>query len=226
MNIFKSTIFLIFLLFMVQPAWMKSLNISHVDYYTLYTYEKPDCTGEVISFYNFYEHQLYSFFFGHTFYCDQSTRSCRVETTTGISILQVLNDTYVIDQCKDGMLLKYKDDLDYYESDYCITGEYSTPVCDYRPILYHGIIRGKCYFGKYTDCSLKSYSSFECTPDGQKGEEIFEKPTFLCGCMSIVQRSLSFQPWTKRGVIDSNIERVRNLVSKQSFLDDGYEDCK
>jgi len=226
MDYTKSTIFLVFLIFMVQPAWMSGLNISHVDYYTLYTYENQDCSGEIISFYNFYAHQLYSFFFGHNFYCDQSTKSCKVETMGGLDVVQKFNDTFEFGKCKNGILLNYKDDLDYYESQYCITGEYSTPVCDYRPILYHGIIKGKCHFGKYVDCSLKSFSSYNCTKDGERGEENFRKPTFLCGCMSEVQRSLSFQPWTKRGVIDNKNERIIGLVSKESYIEDGYEDCK
>ncbi|KAM9982637.1 hypothetical protein ACTFIZ_007159 [Dictyostelium cf. discoideum] len=147
-----------------------SYSINQIPYNNDYMYmvkqwEYSNCTGEQLDFLAFSENHFYTELIDSYFNCDP--------TKSPISCNFTLNynnqDETKIIELKEGICNNFKtieyikkSEFDYNESKFCVMSEYSTPLCQYKPIFHFGTIRDVCIYGWLLKCSSLGYEIKHC----------------------------------------------------------------
>ncbi|KAM9947242.1 hypothetical protein ACTFIT_000564 [Dictyostelium discoideum] len=197
---------------------INGLNTTNVDYYQIKRYENSDCTGEVMTFFVFYESLIFSSYLSIQFLCDNSNRdniTCAMVSgyPDGQSITNLENPIHISSTaCSRGYKLFYEKEFDYNEKKYCVVSEYSTMSCEYRPILNFGNIKNVCFKGKYYECSTLSFKERTCGVLLNKTiydkEPVVEIATYVCMGDIKYERSVVVHAVTIKGAIDPNIKGI------------------
>ncbi|KAN0021810.1 hypothetical protein ACTFIU_003955 [Dictyostelium citrinum] len=209
---------ILFLILFYNFNLINGLNTTNVDYYQIKRYENLDCTGEVMTFFVFYESLIFSSYLSIQFLCDNSNRdniTCAMVSgyPDGQKITNLENPIHISSTaCSRGYKLFYEKEFDYNEKKYCVVSEYSTMSCEYRPILNFGNIKNVCFKGKFYECSTLSFKERTCGVLLNKTiydkEPVVEIATYVCMGDIKYERSVVVHAVTIKGAIDPNIKGI------------------
>ncbi|KAN0006750.1 hypothetical protein ACTFIU_004941 [Dictyostelium citrinum] len=164
----NSIILIIKIILIIDISYCISQIPNNKDYmYMVKQWEYSNCTGQQVEFLAFSENQFYTELMDSYFICDPTKLPISCNFTVNYNNQNITNKKTI--ELKEGVCNNYKTieyikngDYDYNESKFCVMSEYSTPLCQYKPIFHMGTLKDVCVYGWLLKCSALGYEIKHC----------------------------------------------------------------